>query len=207
MLSKDSKEIHTFLCPADMLRCFADGCVGVPNKNKLWFVRYISLPTESSVYYDLLPKNRFIIYLTYSSTMYLFENFERIKSMDIIPEGAMRTWLNEISEGKETEKKIKKEMSKKNLDSQQVVSFGYFPLFKEFFIDKDDQEHFYLRGYKNREENCEVLYKFDLDGRLIKVLYYSIGDIEDYCNIHEKRNNLFYGLGGNNIYIFQEEKK
>jgi hypothetical protein len=160
----------------------------------------VSRVSESDVFYDWLTGGRFVIYHNNSSTVYIFKNFELIDQIPIRPVNALKSREKRIQVYKEQKKSKKwKEMVKK-FPKLKTGSYMYFTIFMEFFVDKDSRDHLYLKNVHSYMDKPNSMYKFTSDGKLLEVLYFDLGG-RKFCNFREKRNNLFYGIGRDKIYI------
>ena len=140
-------------------------------------------------HYDVVQDNRLIVYLAHDSTVYFFKQGMLVKKYNIWPKKALELYRNTI------------EVHSKNLKKNDLlVAF----MFLNFFLDKDNEDYFYLecRGDTTEDGKERFLYQFDLNGNLGKVFYSPVGGRFVF-----KKNNLFYAVKEDNIYIFKEEKK
>jgi len=145
-----------------------------------------SMLTMSDLSYDMILDNRLIIYLARSSAIYIYKKKTLIKKFYIWPKNALELYKERI------------EHRKKNLKKNDLLILY---MFYDFFVDKDNEKFFYL-SCKGKGNKKEMLYKFDIEGNLIKIFYSPVRVFWLKC----KRNNLFYGIFKDNIYIFKEDK-
>ncbi len=138
-------------------------------------------PNEYNGYIDVLPGERWIIFLPYSSTVYIFKRDTLQAALPIRPKLALKIFKKKIA----------------RFDASTKHGKGKSPrwifMFLGFFVDKDDQEHFYLesRGESEPSKRRRLLYKFDLKGNLKQVYF-----VENICLFRGKSNGNFYSLGG-----------
>jgi hypothetical protein len=143
-------------------------------------------PCTSNTSYDVLPGNRLVVYIANAATVYIFKDFKLERKFDVWPKRIIKQHTEEIEE------------VKKHSEGRSFFAM----LFNKFFVDKDDRDFFYLNGPVDIEKNVRTLYKFNLKGELISVLYTEIKKVD----IMAKRSNLFYGISfDGEILIFKEE--
>lgn len=133
------------------------------------------------VFYDVIKDTLHIVYLNRSSTVYIYEKEKLIKQFDLWPQGALDNFR-------------KKTEYKKN-SNMRVSS-----LFVSLLVDKDNENYFYL-DMGITEGKGRMLYKFDLDGNLVKILR-----VPTSMRFHCKRNNTFYATHKDTIILLKEEK-
>jgi hypothetical protein len=186
-------KLHTFLSKRHYNRFL----VYKPKPPKFPFPRlardFWLLPNEVNTLYDVLPGERFIIYITHSSTVYIFKNSRLVRQFDIWPEHALDLYREEIDRSNERARKHRKHKKEEN-------SF-YFSMLEPFFVDKDNEEIFYLNGH-SYGTGINMLYRFNTNGGLVNVL--AAGKSVRFL---AKRNHLFYGLSEGNVVIFKEGEK
>lgn len=129
---------------------------------------------------------RLLLYFDYSATMHVvnLKDKKRTKTFRIWPEKAIR---------------IRRPMVEKN-------KIGYHSLFGELFLDRDQDDTFYLDFGLNEDNSRHYIYKMNLGGDLIEVLYISKEE-RSYLKFLLKQNNLFLARLGEKIIIYKEEKK
>lgn len=89
----------------------------------------------------------------------------------------------------------------KKIDDQ-----GFKEMFFVIFIDKNENETIYLQYGNNIENGYNCIYKFDLFGKLIKVLYVKNSNTSNFVRFFCKNNNYYYGIENKNIKVFKEGK-
>lgn len=147
------------------------------------------VPNCGNTAFDIIPKGGTVIYIFGSSTLYRFDNEKLIKKFSIIPKEALKLSKTGIN-------KIKKMNPNKNW----IVH-----LFNNFFMDKDNYKMFYLDSGINKKGQ-KMLYRFDLDGKLLNVLYIN----KDHFNsrIIYKKNGVFLGITlDGDVKIMKEEEQ
>jgi hypothetical protein len=152
-----------------------EGKMGVTDETWLW-------PNPENTNYDIIGNNRLIVYLSYSSRAFIFEGDKLVNQYDILPEKALAEYRKQVE-------RLKKKLGDNNF---------YTDLFQSFFVDKDDERFFYLSS-RTLDGKKGILYKFDLTGKLINVLY----NREKGINFLAKRNNMFYGLRFGQVHIYK----
>lgn len=138
--------------------------------------------------YNVLPDDRLFVLLINDPTLYIFEKFKLIKKIKILPQQVLENY--------------KRDYLKELLEDED----SFYDFVRSFFVDKDDNRHFYLQFLKDRKKNWDVLYKFSLSGKLIEVLYaaHKAGNI--YLDFLFKKNNVFYARDMENILLYKEVK-
>jgi len=149
-------------------------------------------PKIGDVSYDLIGDDGLIIFMSRPSTVFIFKNDKLVKKFDIImkePVERLRKRLNRPSKfpGKKLPKVVR-----------------IIRMFDSFLVDEDDNRFFYLQSLDSKRQL--LLYKFNLDGTLKKIISLSNPDLKSEILI--KKNHLFYGqsVTKGNIYIYKEEK-
>ncbi|MCP4217899.1 MAG: hypothetical protein GY765_24870, partial [bacterium] len=133
---------------------------------------YWEIPSCENTQYDLLPDNRLVVYMGNSSTVYIFDGAKLVRQFNIRPKYALEYYKYAV------EKRLNNRREK-----EIVVPYLHY----NFFLDKDNWKYFYLSGSMKAPKK-HLLYKFDLEGKLIAVLY-----TDKYMEFSEKKNNQFYG--------------
>lgn len=82
---------------------------------------------------------------------------------------------------------------------------AFVALFTWILRDNDDGNVFYLDPARDETKGRVYFYKFNLDGKLLKVLY--IKRKGRYPRLLAKENGLFYGITGENIVIYKEKEE
>ena len=82
---------------------------------------------------------------------------------------------------------------------------GFTSLFYNFFIDGDDKNVFYLQYGKNETKGINALYKFTLNGELLKVLF--IRSEKAHVRFLLNQGNKFFAISGEKLLVYMEEKK
>lgn len=141
------------------------------------------IPGLDDIVFDILSSEKFIIYLLNPSRIFIFEKNKLKKNFYAWPESALKNYQRVLSS---------------NPGKQTHILFS-----TDFFVDKDDSRFFYL-GFIVREN---PLYRFDIDGRLIHILYAEKEDERESIDFFAKRNGFFYGVNqAGCIKIFKESK-
>jgi hypothetical protein len=202
VINKESNIIDTLLDSKELLRFYRY------EPFDLKWLKILERTDSHKIFYDWLTGNKFIIYLAVSSTVYVFKNRELIDQFPVRPKIALQErqrridTLNKSKSSKEWQDKIKR--------FPQLVtnSFDYHYLFREFFVDKDSRDHFYLASFRplvvNGKNLQNGIFKFTVKGELIEALYFNPPDSKrEYCFVREKKNNLYYAIGQYYIYVFK----
>lgn len=171
--NKERKKEHLF-CP--------DKMVGMAAKKSGFMQR--RMPFFYDLYdikMRLTSESILLLYFNRSATMYVVDKNKHAKKIRIWPKEALE---------------IRREM---NSDAK----YGFAPMFSQLFTDGDQKEVFYLNFGKNRSRGQHLLYKFNLSGDLVRVLYVSIenhpGSLKFVC----KKNSNFYAIDKEKIKIFR----
>lgn len=85
--------------------------------------------------------------------------------------------------------------------------FGYALLFGRIFLDKDQNDIFYLNFGKNKSRGSHCVYRMNLEGKLLAVLYTPIKGSNVYPRFVLKQDNLFFAIEDEKVVIYQEVKK
>ncbi len=78
-------------------------------------------------------------------------------------------------------------------------------IFFKLFVDDDQEGIFYLQLGRNKKRNINALYRFNLKGELLDVLYVRLKPPHAFTRFELKRNGLFYALEDQKITIYKEE--
>jgi hypothetical protein len=153
---------------------------------KQWF--------KGPFYYDgyelqmrLTSKSTLLLYFSLSATIYV------VDLKDIKSAKKFRVWPEEAIN-----------LKKKDLEK---MEYGYSYLFGKIFIDRDKDDIFYLDFGKNKNKSIHCIYKMNLDGNLIGVLYIPIDELSGNPRFLLKQNNLFFAREDEKISIYKEVKK
>lgn len=140
--------------------------------------------SQINTIYDVLSDNRLLIYIKNASTVYLYKGKELKSKFHIWPEKAMEGYQASL-------KRLVEKFKAKNFEKY---------MFDRFFVDKDNENYFYLNGLfaERKGKKVGLIYKFDLKGKLID-LYYA----DRQVHFLAKRNNLFYGLFRGSVFIYK----
>lgn len=157
---------------------------------------YYRKPSPTNISYDMIDGDRLLVYLQSSGMFFIVKDSRVIKKLKLWPRDALKYYKEKFKEGLERDPE--------------------FDMFTSFFftliVDRDDKRYFYLQFGKPKGSNKNYLYKFDLDGNLIKVLFINEPSKNSYEVLNYKRNGLFYGVGfdeehNKNLKIYKEETK
>jgi hypothetical protein len=144
----------------------------------------------------MISRDRLLVYFKVSGSFYIVQNNIITKSLKLWPRKALQFYKVNFKDALERDEELE----------------GFFPFFQKFIVDRDDEKYFYLHFGKPIGENKTYLYKFDLDGNLIKVLYIEEISEDAYTMFWYKKNGLFYAAGSNKdgnetIFTYKEEAK
>jgi hypothetical protein len=143
-------------------------------------------PVVDDIFYDITTEDMLLIYMHRSSKVFLFKGNKLVRKMDIIIDKAVARFRKRVNHT------IKLTKGKKEF---------FMKMFYTCFVDKDNGRFFYFND--NDEEKNLVIYKFNLEGKLVGVIK---GEGILSTAVYAKRNNLFYGIQeGKNVLILKEE--
>lgn len=149
-------------------------------------------PDMGDTGYTIVGKNRLIIFQKLSLTLYIFENFKLVRKFNIYPARGLENQKRAIVNSEKALKKMGEE-------SAQSVD----PVFYRLFADEDDENIFYLQGMGDYDKPVLPIYKFNLKGELLKVLYIDL-NAYGYMFFLRKKGTGFTVPAGpiSIIYIF-----
>jgi len=133
-------------------------------------------PVPGIVFYDIIG-DKLIVYMSNSGYLYVFKKLQLQNEIKLWPKKAL---------------KIYRERLKASIEEG-----SYVPYFHRLIIDRDDEKSFYLQFGRDTEGKRVLIYKFNLTGKLEKVLYIIQHPTTKYPWIYYKKNNLFYAVGQN----------
>ena len=137
----------------------------------------------------LLSGERLLVYNLNASKLYLVKNDEITLEKYLWPQNALALYRGKMAAA-----------IKENPDV-------YRDLFIEFCQDLDNGRFFYLQFGKDEQRNLNLLYRFDIEGNLTRVLAVKIGKREQ-DRFKLKKGGRFFTIDDNkNINIFEEEVK
>jgi hypothetical protein len=89
---------------------------------------------------------------------------------------------------------------------QEKMKIGYTALFSPIIPDGDQGDLFYLDFGTNKDRKSDCLYRFNLEGNLMGVLYIPITEGAITPRIVLKQNNLFFSREEEKVIVYQEDK-
>lgn len=146
-----------------------------PRNNYKRFPEFEYIANQQNVSYDILTDGRLLIYLLRSSAMYIFEKDRLIRNFDILIDQVLTSYKKKAEAAAEEQKNLGAHI------------FRHEIMFGNFFVDKD-APYFYLMSHE--ANSTLTLYKFDLKGKLVKM----VDNIK--AQIFAKRHGLFFGISG-----------
>lgn len=149
-------------------------------------------PGYGAINYDIAKDDNLIAIIPNSGVMFLIKDLKVVKKISLWPKKLLENYKIEL---------------KKTIDEKGAVL-----LYGELIVDRDSPYYFYLTAKDPENKKRDTLYKFDLSGKLIKVISIDNRIRNHYLRNIYKKNNYFYGIGNNNeeeatIMIFKEEKQ
>lgn len=188
MLDSDMKCVHTFLdIKLNEKFVIYKRSFNVP-KGYSMPPKILKQPRESNTFYGLTTDERLLIYLFRSSRAFVFKGMKLERTFDILIDRVLPLYKESAKEAYRRSKDIK------NYKKKGV--WRYY-MFHSCFVDADEP-YFYLEFV---EETGGALYKFDLEGHLVRVIKYR------KATIRTKVNGLFYGISASDInpVVFKEK--
>lgn len=137
----------------------------------------------------LLEDSRKLLYFQWSSTMVILNKGKIERQFQLLPRDALIDFKTDLL-------KIKKDG---------IIKSRRMTLFQTFFCDQDDLRTFYLNRWSNKGKKLNMLYQFDLRGKLKKVLFLKLEECPGTVKFFVKKNQLFYARNHEKILIFKEE--
>lgn len=169
---------HTFLTLKHLTRFIIldkkEAHPGIP-------LHYWVFADNVNTHYDAILRDRFILYLTHSSSVYLFRKTKLVKNFDLWPEKALKRYRKKAEKFKGTT--------------------TYTRMFGSMFVDKDDEMLFYLPAWKEGGKG-PMLYRFNVKGELVNIL-----TTENPVRFQAKRHGFFYGRKKDTVLIYKEQKE
>ncbi len=158
--------------------------------NKIWL-----FPDSFTVFYDVTVNNLLFIYISRSSTAYIFDKDKLVRKFDVFPDLPLLQF-------KEKTIKANNERKKRGIHETTTMDMS---MFFSCFLDKD-ANYIYFQASTADKENS--LYQYDFSGRLIRI--YSNCDHSVTFKARVKDN--FYGLSVIDMHpvifkIVKEENK
>lgn len=152
-------------------------------------LRY-SLPCQYQV--QLTGNGKTLIYLHSSATLLVLEKNKLVKRIHVWPKELLKDY----------EMRLAKIMARKL-----GKMIAYLLPFMEMVIDPMDHDHvyFFRVDETKSKKGMGVVYKINLDGRLVKALF--IDPAENYTQIKAVRNGLYYGMDQERIVVYKEMKR
>ena len=133
---------------------------------------------------DLTLNSSLIIYLLNSSKIFIIKNRRIVRQFSVLPDKALKLAQKNIKEKKK-----------------------WIPIFAKLFVDEDDNKFFYLVfSSRGKIKNSIYIYKLNLRGELIKVLYVPLRENESFPKFQCKKNGIFYALNEGKITLYREDK-
>jgi hypothetical protein len=198
VVNKDSEIIDRLLDQKDLLRLYRY------EPFDLKWLRSILRPDSGDIFYDLLSDNRFIVYLMYSSTIYIFRNRKLIDQYPVRPKLALAERQHRIDIQKKVRQSQRYKAMLKRYPDMESHSFNYYFFFREMIVDSDTGEHFLMASFDPIDGKQNMLFEFSVSGKLTTALYFRTEDEEkEYCFVRLKKNNLYYAIGQKFIYVLK----
>ncbi len=140
----------------------------------------------SELQMKITSNSKLFLYFTAAATLYIVDLNDRknAKKFRIWPEEAIKLRKEEIEK----------------------MKYGYALLFSPVIPDGDQGDLFYLDFGKNKDRKSGCLYRLNLEGNLVGVLYIPITEGAVTPSILLKQNNFFFAREDDKVVVYQEEK-
>jgi len=146
-----------------------------------------STPKSYNMLFDLTKGGSLLVYISNSSSVYVIDKGKWVKKFDLWPEQVLKEYKPGLNEA---------------IQESMPDDEAYLVIAGSFFLDRDQEEFFYVNFPRADSLGMDTLYKFNTGGRLVKVLYVKRGG--DYTNFKCKRNGLFYAVRGGILVLYRE---
>jgi hypothetical protein len=148
-----------------------------------------SFPLSAFQMYILIRRDStLLLYFSSSSILYVIEEGKATREIKVWPKEALKHFKEDVE--------IKSKMK--------IHKYRMFRLFNRIFLDGDNEDILYLHQGKVEEKKMNCLYKINLMGKLLDVLYVKVGDKTPSITFRVKKNGLFYGRQDEKIVIYKE---
>ncbi len=153
-----------------------------------YFSRTEIFPNFFNTNVNFLSDSKIVIYNRNTSTIYLLDkNHKLVKKANLWPQKALESYRSRLAA----------------FQVEEDFENSWVSLFHLPFIDEDNKNILYLQTIT--DEFKVLLYAFNLDGHLVKVLKF---EEDGFVRFQLKINNLFYGTGSEGeIKIYKEVRK
>jgi len=138
----------------------------------------------SELQIKITANSKLFLYFTAAATLYIVDlnDRENAKKFRIWPEEAVKLRKAELEK----------------------MKFGYACLFSPIIPDGDQSDLFYVDFGKNKDRKSECLYRLNLEGNLMGVLYIPITEGSATPMILLKQNNFFFAREDDKVVVYQE---
>lgn len=130
--------------------------------------------------------SRLLLFFASSSRLYVLDNHKLFLKKNIRPKTAL-------------------EEHEKRIGNNEI---GFWPLFNKFFVDGDEPGVFYLQFGETMDKKKNCLYKMNVKGELLGVLYLDLEDETEpkYPKFLLKQGGLFFTKERETLAFYKEEK-
>jgi hypothetical protein len=151
--------------------------------------------TPMNVLHEIIRGDRLLVFSQTSGKFFIVKDNKVIKKLNLWPRDALEFYKKKLWTAIEGE--------------QEFEAFTSF--FLTLFADRDDERYFYLHFGKPESSQKNYLYKFDLEGKLDRVLFINEPSSRT-AFLTYKRNGLFYGVGydekfDKSLVVYKEQSK
>lgn len=136
-----------------------------------------------------------LIFFRDSSTLFILKNNKLVKKAKLWPKDALIDYKS----------KLDKILMPDKTGTRKIKSVGFISFFSWIIMDNDDGNKFFLDYINNETKGIRVLYHFNMDAELLKVLYVKIQ--RPIIRFLAKGNNRYYGIEGEKIVIYKEKEE
>lgn len=144
---------------------------------------------SAGVLMDLTRDSGLLVYYQNPSALAVVKDKKVMHRTRIWPEEALAVYKAELGDLMKQDKEV------------------FRKIFFKLFVDDDHDGIFYLQLGRNRKKNMNALYRFNLKGELLKVLYVKLKPPHAFTRFELKQNGLFYALEDQKISIYKEEAR
>jgi len=139
----------------------------------------------------MTPDSTLLIYFRSASILYVVKEKKIVKKIKVWPRDAIDSYKKFV------------------LDKRKENKRYYKGMFFGFFLDGDNANVVYLQLGENKEKKINALYRLDLQGKLLEVLYIELkeGDNVPATRFVLKQNGYFFAKSEDKIYIYKELEK
>lgn len=136
----------------------------------------------------MTPSGKVLVFFSTSSTLYVLDKGKIIHKCNLLPKDALEYYKESLP----------KEMKK----SKDMIKTLFYNLFAD-----DEEEAFYLQMGRNEKKGINALYKFDLKGKLLNVLYMPDNGTRAFTMFRAKHNGTYLAIKDEKITKYKEKQQ